>query len=103
MRSDGSAREVMADGLIGAGICSASVALIILFIEVVEWLVTGNWPGWSVEDGLLFIGIEQPLAHFDVVQLALDLLVDLPLAIGLYLAGIGAFIVATDFVDPVMS
>ena len=103
MSGDGCAREVVADALIRVGIGTASVALIILAIEVVEWLVTGHWPGWSLEDGLLFIGIEQPLAYFDIVQLALDLLVDLPLAIALYLGGIGAFIVATDVVDPVRS
>lgn len=96
----GPAREMVAEGLIRAGIGTATMALIIFLIEVVEWLATGNWRGWSVEDGLLFIGFEEPLAYFDLLQLATDLLVDLPLTFALYIAGLGAFLIATDVVDP---
>lgn len=87
--------------MIAAGLAAAGIAPIVLLIEIVEWMFTGQWPGWSVEDGLLFVGFEEPLAHFDLVQMALDILVDLPLAIGLYLAGLASFVLATDIIDPI--
>ena len=73
------------------GAAFAALAPLILAIELIEWLLTGQWPGWSVEDGLLFIGMEEPLARFSVVQFALDIATDLPLAIGVYLAGLVVF------------
>ncbi len=86
------ALERMTNCLIWAGISLAALAPIVLAIELVEWYVTGHWPGWSVEDGLLFVGLEQPLAHFSFVQFLLDLATDLPLAVGLYLFGLGIFL-----------
>ncbi len=94
-------REMAAEFLIRAGLALAVLAPIVLVIEVVEWLVTGTWPGWSIEDGLLFVGIEAPLAYFDLTQFVLDLIIDLPLAIGLYVVGLLAFRLALDAVDPV--
>ncbi|MFN3945066.1 MAG: hypothetical protein ACK4K7_09070 [Allosphingosinicella sp.] len=76
-----------ADVMLSFGAAFAGVAPIILAIEAVEWFVTGHWPGWSIEDGLLFVGVEKPLAYFNLTQFALDLLTDLPLALGLYLLG----------------
>jgi hypothetical protein len=88
---DPAVAERIADFLIGAGIYLAALAPIVLLIEIVEWMVMGHWPGWSVEDGLLFVGLDEPLAHFSLVQFALDIATDLPLAIGLYLAGLATF------------
>ncbi|WP_106638558.1 hypothetical protein [Allosphingosinicella vermicomposti] len=77
--------------LVWAGISLAAIAHLILIIEIVEWFATGQWPGWSVEDGMLFVGIEEPLAYFNVVQFALDIATDLPLAVGLYFFGLSIF------------
>ena len=86
------ALERMTNCLIWAGISLAALAPLVLLIELIEWYVTGHWPGWSVEDGLLFVGLEEPLAHFSFVQFLLDLATDLPLAVGLYLLGLGIFL-----------
>lgn len=79
------------DLLIFAGAFLAALAPIILGIEILEWVLLGQWPGWSVEDGLLFVGIERPLARFNAVQFVLDIATDLPLAVGLYLGGLAIF------------
>lgn len=81
----------LSNALVWAGISLAAIAHIILIIEIVEWFVTGQWPGWSVEDGMLFVGFEEPLAYFNIVQFALDIATDLPLAFGLYLFGLSIF------------
>jgi hypothetical protein len=94
-------REMAAEFLIRTGLTLAVLAPIVLVIEIVEWVLTGTWPGWSLEDGLLFVGIEAPLAYFDLTQFILDLIIDLPLAIGLYLIGLLVFRLALDAVDPV--
>lgn len=83
--------EKISDALACLGVSLAAFAHIILLIELIEWLLLGQWPGWSVEDGLLFVGIERPLAHFNVVQFAADIATDLPLALGMYLGGLGVF------------
>ena len=83
--------DTLVDYLIFAGVFVAALAPIILLIEVMEWVLLGQWPGWSVEDGLLFVGIERPLAHFNFVQFVLDIATDLPLALGLYLGGLAIF------------
>jgi hypothetical protein len=88
-----------ADVMLSLGAALAAVAPLILLIELVEWYVSGQWPGWSLEDGLLFVGVEKPLAYFSLTQFALDLLVDLPLALGLYLIGHGLFSLALR-IDP---
>lgn len=77
--------------LVWTGISLAAIAHLILIIEMVEWLATGQWPGWSMEDGLLFVGMEEPLAYFSIVQFLLDIATDLPLALGLYLIGLCIF------------
>lgn len=92
------ALEGMADGLIWAGVSLAALAPIVLAIELIEFVATGQWPGWSVEDGLLFVGLEEPLAHFSAVQFLFDIATDLPLAIGLYLGGLAIFLGALNFV-----
>ncbi|HEV2078445.1 MAG TPA: hypothetical protein VGR19_00900 [Allosphingosinicella sp.] len=84
--------EAVVDRMIPVGVFLAALAPIILTIEVAEWLAYGEWPGWTVEDGLLFAGIEKPLAHFQATQFLLDLATDLPLAVGLYLVGIAVFL-----------
>jgi hypothetical protein len=78
--------------MIHLGLFFAALAPIILTIEFAEWLAYGEWPGWTVEDGLLFAGIEKPLAHFQVTQFLLDVATDLPLAVGLYLMGLAIFL-----------
>jgi hypothetical protein len=93
--------ESTADILIRLGISLAALAPIIFVIEVIEWLATKQWPGWSVEDGLALVGIEQPLSSFDAVQFGLDILTDLPLALGIHLIGVCCFYVAVDIVDPI--
>lgn len=83
--------DKMIDLLIFAGVFLAALAPIILGIEIMEWVLLGQWPGWSVEDGLLFVGLERPLARFSAVQFLLDIATDLPLAVGLYLGGLAIF------------
>ena len=90
--------DTVVDFLIFSGVFVAALAPIILLIEVMEWLLLGQWPGWSVEDGLLFVGMERPLAHFNFVQFVLDIATDLPLAVGLYLGGLGIFFAALNLV-----
>ena len=87
--------------MISNGIAVSPLAMLVVLIEAAEWLVTGHWPGWSVEDGLLFFGVEEPLLRFDLAQLALDLLVDLPLAIAVYLLGLSIYLLAVEVVDPI--
>ncbi len=84
--------EAIVDRMIPFGLFLAALAPIILTVELAEWLAYGEWPGWTVEDGLLFAGIEKPLAHFQATQFLLDLATDLPLAVGLYLVGISVFL-----------
>jgi hypothetical protein len=84
--------EAVVDRMIPLGLFLAALAPIIFTIELAEWLAYGEWPGWTVEDGLLFAGIEKPLARFQATQFLLDLATDLPLAIGLYLTGIAVFL-----------
>jgi hypothetical protein len=80
-------KDRIADMAIGFGAALATLGPIMLLVELCEWLVTGQWPGWSIENGLMFFGVEKPLAFFDATQFMLDLLVSLPLALGLYIAG----------------
>lgn len=83
----------------GAGL--AGLAPIVLLVEIAEWAMSGQWPGWSIEDGLMFVGVERPLGYFDATQFALDILVSLPLAFGLYLAGFFLFRWSIDAADRV--
>jgi len=87
--------------MISNGIAVSALAMLVGLIEVAEWLITGHWPGWSIEDGLLFFGVEEPLLRFDFAQLALDVLVDLPLAVAVYLLGLGIYLFAVEVVDPI--
>lgn len=91
LKTDWPVIDRIANALVWMGISLAAIAHLILLIEVVEWFVTGQWPGWSVEDGMLFFGMEEPLAYFSIVQFALDIATDLPLAVGLYLLGLSVF------------
>jgi len=84
--------ERITNFLISAGVSLVAMAPIVLLIEIAEWFLTGQWPGWSVEDGLLFVGLDEPLAYFDTVQFLLDIATDLPLAAGLYLLGLSLFL-----------
>ncbi len=84
--------EAVVDRMIPLGLFLAALAPIVLTIEFVEWLAYGQWPGWTVEDGLLFAGFEKPLAHFEATQFVLDLATNLPLAVGLYLMGLAVFL-----------
>ncbi len=87
--------------MIGTGAALAVIAHLVALIEIAEWLINGQWPGWSLEDGLLFVGIEKPLARFDLTQFIIDIAVDLPLAIGLYLMGLAIFFAALElYVTP---
>ena len=86
-----SKRSVRADPIelvVLVGVSIAALAHLVLAIEVIEWVATGQWPGWSVEDGMLLFGIEEPTARFDATQFLLDIATDLPLALGLYLGGL---------------
>lgn len=87
---------VFDDTLIGTGTALALIAHLVALIEIAEWLITGQWPGWSLADGLIFVGIEKPLAQFDLTQLLVDIAIDLPLAIVLYFAGLAIFFAALD-------
>lgn len=84
--------EALEDQLIGLGIFLSALAPIVLVIELVEYLAYGEWPGWTVEDGMLFAGVGKPVAHFQLTQFALDLATDLPLAVGIYLIGLSVFL-----------
>jgi hypothetical protein len=89
------------DAFLSLGALLAALAPILLVVEIVEWLVTGQWPGWSIENGLMFFGFERPLAHFSVTEFVLDILVSLPLALGLYAAGLLIFKLAIDAADKI--
>lgn len=82
----------LGDLMVWIGAALAAMAPMVLMIELAEWIAFGQWPGWSVEDGLLFVGLDEPLAHFDFVQFLLDIATDLPLAMGLYVSGILTFL-----------
>lgn len=79
--------DTIADAAIGGGTALAALGPLLLIVEICEWLFTGQWPGWSIEDGLIFFGVEKPLAYFSLTQFALDVAVSLPLALGVYVAG----------------
>lgn len=86
--------EKISEAMVCLGVSLAVLAHLVFAIELIEWLLMGQWPGWSVEDGLLFVGIERPLAQFSIVQFAADIATDLPLALGIYLGGLGLFYAA---------
>jgi hypothetical protein len=90
----------VADALLWIGVTFAGLGPLVILIEIVEWVVTGQWPGWSVEDGLLFIGLEEPLGRFSMTQFILDIATDLPLALGLYLGGLAIFFTALE-IEPI--
>lgn len=90
-----------ADWMIAAGIGLATFAPIVFLVELLEWGMTGQWPGWTVEDGLMFFGLEEPLAYFSLTQFMLDIVTDLPLAFVVYLAGLASVSLAFNFVDPI--
>lgn len=89
-----SRREKFYDMMLALGAGLAGLAPIVLLVEIAEWAISGQWPGWSIEDGLMFVGVERPLAFFDTTQFLLDILVSLPLALGLYLGGYLLFRIA---------
>lgn len=95
-------KERLYEALVSLGAGLAGLAPIILLVEIVEWLASGQWPGWSVEDGLMFVGLEKPLAYFNATQFALDILVSLPLALALYALGFLMFSWAMNAADRVL-
>jgi hypothetical protein len=93
-------QDRVGDAMIAVGTFLAGIAPLMLLVELVEWGATGQWPGRTIEDGLMLFGLERPLAFFDATQFVLDLVVSLPLALGLYLFGYMLFSAALRMETP---
>lgn len=76
-----------AQGLIVFGLMAVMLAPAILVIEIWEWARQGEWPGWSVEDGLGLFGIERGERSETAHQRLADVLIALPLTIALFVTG----------------
>jgi len=85
-------RQLAAEVLISAGLVAALMAPGIFLIEFWEWTTGGEWPGWSVEDGLSLFGVDRGEQAESSVQRLTDVLLALPLAITLFVTGVLAFL-----------
>jgi hypothetical protein len=90
--SRSSARQLAAEALISFGLVASLFAPGILLIEFWEWTTGGEWPGWSVEDGLSLFGIDRGERAENSTQRLTDVLLALPLTFALFLTGVLAFL-----------
>lgn len=87
-----SVRQLAAEALISFGLVAALAAPGILLIEFWEWATGGEWPGWSVEDGLSLFGIDRGERAENSSQRLTDVLLALPLTFALFVTGVLAFL-----------
>lgn len=85
-------RQLTAEMLISVGLVAALAAPGILLIEFWEWATGGEWPGWSVEDGLSLFGIDRGERAENSTQRLTDVLLALPLTFALFVTGVLAFL-----------
>jgi len=85
-------RQLAAEALISLGLVAALMAPGIFLIEFWEWTTGGEWPGWSVEDGLGLFGIDRGERAENSGQRLTDVLLALPLTFTLFVTGILAFL-----------
>jgi hypothetical protein len=85
-------RQLAAEVLISFGLVAALIAPGILLIECWEWVTGGEWPGWSVEDGLGLFGVDRGEGVENSGQRLTDVLLALPLTFTLFVTGILAFL-----------
>ncbi|WP_343520212.1 sulfotransferase domain-containing protein [Sphingomonas sp.] len=85
-------RQLAAEMLISLGLVAALAAPGILLIEFWEWATGGEWPGWSVEDGLSLFGIDRGERAENSSQRLTDVLLALPLTFALFVSGVLAFL-----------
>ena len=82
--------QSFADFLIVGGLIAATVAPLVLLIEVVEWLTRSEWPGLTLADGLGLFGIVHETAETEA-QRFVDVMMALPLTISLFFLGLSMF------------
>lgn len=85
-------RQLAAEALVSVGLVAALAAPGILLIEFWEWRTGGEWPGWSVEDGLSLFGIDRGERAENSAQRLTDVLLALPLTFALFMTGVLAFL-----------
>lgn len=93
--------EAVADSLIVAGAATTFASPLLLVAELMEWLQTDLWPGWSVEDGLAYMGFGEPEAATAVMQFAVDLVTDAPLFAATFMIGVAIFFLGLNLTDPI--
>lgn len=64
------------------------VAPLVLAIEIVGWLQSGAWPGWSFGDALDYAGIGQPRVTWVGLQSLFDLVMSIPGSVGIFTTGL---------------
>ncbi len=83
--------DAIAHFLMVGGLIAACVAPLVLGIECYEWLTSREWPGLTVADGLSLFGLERAGAETEPQRLV-DLLLAVPLTIGLFCVGLFMFL-----------
>jgi prepilin signal peptidase PulO-like enzyme (type II secretory pathway) len=86
------ARQMTAEILISFGLVAALAAPAVLLIEFWELATGGEWPGWSVEDGLSLFGIDRAAVVESGAQRLTDVLQALPLTFTLFVTGVLALL-----------
>ena len=84
--------------LIGSGLVAGTLAPVILLIEGFEWLTRREWPGLTLADGLALFGVHHAGPETDRQRLV-DLALAVPLSIGLFFAGVSAFLLGVSLGD----
>lgn len=90
--------DALAHLLMVGGLIAACIAPLVLAIECFEWFTSSEWPGLTVADGLALFGLERSAAETDPQRL-LDLLLAVPLTVGLFCVGILMFLTGVNLGD----
>jgi hypothetical protein len=64
------------------------VAPLVLVAEIVGWLQSGAWPGWSFGDALVYARIGTPHVTWVGLQSLFDLVMSIPGSVGIFAAGL---------------
>ena len=80
------------------GLIAATIAPLVLIVELAEWVMRSEWPGLTVADGLSLFGIHRHAPETDAQRLA-DLLLAVPLSGALFVAGILMFLTGVNVGD----
>jgi hypothetical protein len=86
------ALQLLVEVMIVLGVLATAIAPVVLAIEIGEWLLSREWPGWSVEDGLGLFGIERGETAETPAQRLLDVVMAIPLTLALFMIGINLFL-----------